>query len=71
MAKPSFWDNQGQASNKSKELADFKKTLDKWQDLQNSIKDCLEIAVLDKENQAVTLRKDIEEEFSKIRKEFN
>jgi len=70
MAKPNFWGNQKQASNKSKELADFKNTLDKWQDLQTSIKDCLEIAILDKDDQTVTLRKDLEQEFNKIRKEL-
>jgi len=70
MAQPDFWKNQEQASNKSKELADFKNTLDKWQDLQTSVKDCLEIAVLDKDDQTVTLRKDIEKEFNKIRKDL-
>jgi len=43
MTEPNFWNNQESASNKSKELADFKNTLDKWQNLQISIKDCLEI----------------------------
>ena len=68
MAQSDFWKNQERASNKSKELADFKSTLDKWQDLQTSVKDCLEIAILDKDDQTVTLRKDIEQEFNKIRK---
>ncbi len=70
MAHPDFWKNREQASSKSKELADFKNTLDKWQDLQTSIKDCLEIAILDKDDQTVTLRKDIEKEFSKIKKDL-
>ena len=43
MAQPNFWNNQESASKKSKELADYKNTLDKWQNLQISIKDCLEI----------------------------
>ena len=70
MAQPNFWNNQESASKKSKELADYKNTLDKWQNLQISIKDCLEIAILDKDDQTVTLRKDIEKEFGKIRKEL-
>ena len=70
MAQPNFWNDQKQASNKSKELANFKNTLDKWQDLRTSVKDSLEIAILDKDDQSVTLRKDIEKEFNKIRKEL-
>jgi len=68
MAQPGFWSNQKSASNKSKELAGFKSILNKWQDLQTSVKDCLEIAILDKDDQTVTLRKEIEQEFNKIRK---
>ncbi|OQX71814.1 peptide chain release factor 2 [Candidatus Parcubacteria bacterium 4484_255] len=70
MAQPDFWENQEQASNKSKELADFKNTVNKWQSLQSSVKDCLEIAILDKDDKTVTIREDIEKEFSKIRKEL-
>jgi len=68
MAQPGFWNNQKSASNKSKELAGFKNILDKWQDLQTSVKDCLEIAILDKDDQTVTFRKEIEQEFNKIKK---
>lgn len=70
MTQPDFWSENKRASKKSKELADHKGTLEEWQDLTNSINNCLEIATLDQENQEVSLRKDLEKELGRIKKKL-
>jgi peptide chain release factor 2 len=70
MVRPEFWDQNKKAQRKSKELADYKSTLEEWQDLNNSINNCLEIAILDQKDQGVNLRKDLEKELQRIKKKL-
>lgn len=71
MADPGFWQNRTKAEDKSRELDKLKEDLSKWEKIGKSINDCLEIAKIDKDDQSVDLRKEIEKQFSKIESQLN
>ncbi len=71
MSCPTFWQNRANAEKKSRELNRLKKNIVLWEGLEKSIDDCLEIARLDEQDQTVSLRKEIEKQFSKIEKQLN
>jgi peptide chain release factor 2 len=71
MGKSSFWQNRDEAEKKSRQLNKLRQDIDKWQKIEKSINDCLEIAVLDKDDQDVNLRKEIEKQFREIEISLN
>ncbi len=64
MTIPGFWQNRIKAEDKSKELDGLKQDLFKWGKIEKSINDCLEIAKIDKDDQSVNLKKEIEKQSS-------
>ncbi len=71
MAEPDFWQNRKQAEKKSRQLARLKEDITRWGKIERSINDLLEIAELDKKDQSVNLRQEIEKQFSQIEKQLN
>jgi len=71
MAQPEFWQNRIKAEKKSRELNKLKGENEQWEKIKKSISDCLEVAQLDKDDQSVNLRKEIEKQFSEIEKRLN
>ncbi len=71
MTDSGFWQNRIRAEDKSRELEKLKEDLFKWEKIGKSINDCLEIAKLDKDDQLVNLKKEIEKQFSKIECQLN
>lgn len=71
MTDPSFWQNRTKAEDRSKELDKLKEDLFKWEKIEKSINDCLEIAKMDKDDQSINLKKEIEKQFSKIERQLN
>ena len=71
MVDPEFWQNRAKAEEKSKELDKLKEDLFKWEKIEKSISDCLEVAKIDKDDQSVNLKKEIEKQFSKIERQLN
>ena len=71
MAESDFWQDREQAEKKSRRLARLKEDIAKWGKIEISINDLLEIAELDKKDQSVNLRQEIEKQFSQIEKQLN
>jgi len=71
MAESDFWQDRVKAEDKSRELDKLKEDLSKWEKIEKSISDCLEIAKLDKDDQSVNLRKEIEKQFFIIERQLN
>jgi len=71
MTIPGFWQNRIKAEDKSKELDGLKQDLFKWGKIEKSINDCLEIAKIDKDDQSVNLKKEIEKQSSIIERQLN
>jgi len=71
MTIPGFWQNRIKAEDKSKELDGLKQDLFKWGKIEKSINDCLEIAKIDKDDQSVNLKKEIEKQSSIIEHQLN
>lgn len=71
MTDPSFWQNRAKAEDRSKGLDKLKEDLFKWEKIEKSINDCLEIAKIDKDDQSVNLKKEIEKQFSRIECQLN
>ena len=71
MTNPGFWQNRIKAEDKSKELDGLKQDLSKWRKIEKSINDCLEIAKIDKDDQSVNLKKEIEKQSSIIECQLN
>ena len=71
MTNPGFWQNRIKAEDKSKELDGLKQDLFKWGKIEKSINDCLEIAKIDKDDQSVNLKKEIEKQSSIIECQLN
>ncbi len=70
MAEPDFWKNREQAEKKSKQLSKLKNDIDKWESINKSISDLLEIAKADEKDKTVNIRQEIEQEFKNIEKEL-
>ena len=71
MGESGFWQNRTEAEKKSRQLNKLRQNIDKWQKIAKSINDCLEIAILDKDDQDVNLRKEIEKQFREIEISLN
>ncbi len=71
MIRPEFWQNRITAGKKSKELNKLKDDIEQWERIEKSINDCLDVAILDKDDQDVNLTKEIEKQFSKIESQLN
>jgi len=71
MSQPDFWQDRLKAEKGAKQLDKIKQDLKKWLNIEKSINDCLEIAKLDKEDQTVNLRKEIEKQFEIIKRQLN
>ncbi len=70
MADPKFWDKPQKARKKAQKHSNLKEIVSKWENLDNLIKDALEVAKQDKEEKDVNLRKDLEKLFKKIKKKL-
>lgn len=71
MFLPDFWQNRTRAEEQSKKLDKLKQDLLKWEKIEKSINDCLEIALMDKDDQSVNLKKEIEKQLSGIERQLN
>lgn len=64
MNQTGFWDNQEQATKKSKRLGYLEQEQSNWEDLSKKTTDLLEMAKLDEVDQDVNLREDLEEQMT-------
>lgn len=64
--KPGFWNNQENATKKSKELSDLQSEVDTWEKLNKEAADLLEMAKMDEADKDVNLREEIEKQYSVI-----
>lgn len=71
MVQSEFWQDRIKAEKKSRELSRLKEEVEEWGNIEKSISDCLAIAQLDKEDQLVNLREEIEKQFLKIENRLN
>ncbi|MDA2935627.1 peptide chain release factor 2 [Patescibacteria group bacterium AH-259-L05] len=70
MAEQNFWQDREQAEKKSKQLANLKSNIEKWENMSDVIDDLLELAKTDKEDKTVNIRVEIEQEFKNIEKQL-
>lgn len=70
MTEPDFWKNRETAEKKSKQLANLKSNIEKWKNINTSVNSLLEIAKDDKDDKAINIRQDIEDEFKTIEKQL-
>jgi peptide chain release factor 2 len=65
-----FWKDQENAKEVSQKVSDMKEEVEIWEKLRKEVDDTLDIARLDKEDKDVNLRKELEDKFDKLSKEF-
>jgi peptide chain release factor 2 len=70
MSSPGFWDDNEKATAVSQESSDLEEEIHCWEQIKSDISDLLEITELDKDDQAVNLRKEITEQVGKLEKRF-
>ncbi len=70
MSKPGFWDNQDMAKQISQQASDLETEVADWEKIKKEISDLLEITQLDKDDQAVSLRKEVEAQLEKLEQIF-
>lgn len=70
MALPDFWNNQEHARQRSKEISDMQNEYTTWDTLRRNVTDTLQIAQLDKEDQDVNLREDLQKQYEKYEKYY-
>jgi peptide chain release factor 2 len=70
MAEPDFWQNRVVAEKKSREFSQLKEEVEKWEKIEKSVRDFLEIAQEDEKDQSVNLKEDIKKQLILIRKEL-
>ncbi len=70
MAEPDFWQNRDLGEKRSREFSQLKEEVEKWEKIEKSVKDFLEIAQEDEKDQLINLREDIKEQLNLIRKEL-
>lgn len=70
MTDSNFWKDRKKAEKKSRELSKLKDDIFKWGHIRKSVDDLLEVANLDKIDQSVNLRKEIESEFDTVKKQL-
>ncbi|MBI5732017.1 MAG: peptide chain release factor 2 [Candidatus Magasanikbacteria bacterium] len=70
MARPDFWKNSTQAKEIGQRLEELRKEFSQWEKLKKEAADLLEMAELDKEDQSVSLRNDLEKQLGILTEEF-
>lgn len=68
--EPDFWKNPETAKEVSQKLNDLKEEVETWEKLKNEVGDLLDLARLDKKDQAVTLREEIEKRHEELLAQF-
>jgi len=66
MSVPGFWDNQEKASAIARRASDLETEVDSWGKTKRSITDLLEITELDKDDQTISLRADVEKQIESL-----
>lgn len=70
MSQPNFWQDRVKATQISQQAADLKQIIEDWQKIKKETQDLLEITQLDKEDQDVNLRQEIETKLNKLVQKF-
>lgn len=70
MSQPDFWQDREMATQISKKAADLKQEVEEWEKIKKEVDDLLEITQLDKEDQTVNLRKELEKKLDLLEKQF-
>jgi len=70
MGKPTFWLDQEKARKISQKVSVLKNEIEIWQKIKKEIKDTLEMAKLDENDQSVNLREEIEKKYNELQKKF-
>jgi peptide chain release factor 2 len=71
MSEPAFWQNQAKAKATSQQVSNLKQEIQLWQNLKNEINVLLELAELDKKDQQINLRSEIENKYQHLLNKFN
>ena len=66
VSSPDFWQNQEQATQKTKLLSGLKEDISTWEKLTKEVSDLLEMAKLDELDHEVNLREEIEAQYKKL-----
>ncbi|KKQ78502.1 MAG: Peptide chain release factor 2, partial [Parcubacteria group bacterium GW2011_GWC2_38_7] len=70
MSAPGFWDNQESATTTALRASDLETEVNLWEKIKKELNDLLEITELDKEDQSVSLRTDVEKQIERLEKVF-
>ena len=70
MQEPEFWQDQQNAKKISQQAAYYKTQINKWQDLQKSVADTLDLAREDAEDLEVNLRQEIDSQVKVLEKNY-
>ena len=70
VSSPDFWQNQEQATQKTKLLSGLKEDISTWEKLTKEVSDLLEMAKLDELDHEVNLREEIEAQYKKLSDEI-
>jgi len=71
MARPGFWNNQEKAKNIGREASDLLFEVGEWESVQRELTDLREVAVMDRDDQTVSLREEVEIGLSKWENQFS
>jgi peptide chain release factor 2 len=71
MSQPGFWDDVERAKWISQKVSDLKEEVKSWQDLSGELESIWEIAKEDEQDQSVNLRKEIEDKYHELKRQFN
>ena len=71
MSQPDFWSNQERARWISQTVADLKEEIKGWREMEGELESVLEIAREDEQDQSVNLRKEIEDKYYDLKRQFN
>nr|MBD3359324.1 peptide chain release factor 2 [Candidatus Buchananbacteria bacterium] len=70
MNQPDFWQDQEEAKKISQKANDLKQEIATWTTIRDEVNNLLEMAQLDKKDQTVNLRKEIETKYQELVKKF-
>lgn len=60
MSQPGFWDDQRAAQEKARRATELRHEVEEWESLDREVRDLLELAKLDQEDQSENLREELE-----------